>query len=55
MTFKLVLTTANSIIGVSILSMPYCYKECGKSRLKNLFTEHGNKNYFENKNIFLNI
>ena len=32
MTFKLVLTTANSIIGVSILSMPYCYKECGKSR-----------------------
>lgn len=29
MTFKLVLTTANSIIGVSILAMPYCYMQCG--------------------------
>lgn len=29
MTFKLVLTTANSIIGVSILAMPYCYQQCG--------------------------
>lgn len=29
MTLKLVFTTANSIIGVSILAMPYCYQQCG--------------------------
>ena len=67
MTFKLVLTTANSIIGVSILSMPYCYKECGKSRslsmywLEELHWSYSstdlkeNKNYFENENILLKI
>ena len=52
MTFKLVLTTANSIIGVSILSMPYCYKECGKSRISLLNGRNiKNLNYFENENI----
>ena len=29
MSFKLVLTMANAIIGVSILAMPFCYKQCG--------------------------
>ena len=29
MSFLSVITLANSIIGVAILSMPYCFKQCG--------------------------
>ena len=29
MSFHSVITLANSIIGVAILSMPYCFKQCG--------------------------
>ena len=29
MSWLSVITLANSIIGVAILSMPYCFKQCG--------------------------